>query len=92
MRIRQRLRLAGQRCLAGNRLRAKSLESSIANGDKTVTPAEDLCEDLDAAIFSGNAFISHAGLKTLREYLERWNKYAEESIGLEDNPPSGEPR
>lgn len=32
-------------------------------------------EEIDAAIFSGDTFISSEGRTKLREYLTRWNKY-----------------
>lgn len=34
--------------------------------------AEDYCEELDAAVFSGDAFIEQRDLVVLQGYLTRW--------------------
>ena len=35
---------------------------------------EDACEEIDAAIFSGDAFMDSDNRKELREYMARWER------------------
>lgn len=36
-------------------------------------------DSIDAAVFSGDAFMSEGGRKILREHLERWNRWDKET-------------
>ena len=36
--------------------------------------ATDLCENLDAALFSSDSFHTTASVTEMREYLERWKR------------------
>lgn len=36
-------------------------------------------EEIDAAVFSGDTFMSHEGRTELRKYLARWNQWDAES-------------
>ena len=50
-----------------------------------MTPeAERLCEEMDAAIFSGDTFYRKENIDSLIEYLERWKKEAK--LIKESNP------
>lgn len=35
---------------------------------------EEICDSLDAAIFSGDGFLDPVAIKELREYMARWER------------------
>ena len=35
---------------------------------------KDACEEIDAAMFSGDAFVDAEERKALRDYIERWTR------------------
>lgn len=49
-----------------------------------MTRAEALCDEFDASVFSGDAFIDHSGAKVLKEFAERWLRAAEETLSHPD--------
>ncbi len=54
--------------------------------------AMDLCEEIDAAVFSGDTFLDHHNLEGLIAYMGRWQRWIDqekaEPIDNIDNPPT----
>ena len=47
-----------------------------------MSEAEKMCEEIDAALFSGDTFLDAESLSLLDGYLKRWNRWMEEHRGM----------
>lgn len=54
-------------------------EESQQGGLKMRDYIEDACDQIDAAIFSGDAFFDKGHIERLRWYMERWGKQLKEN-------------
>jgi hypothetical protein len=50
------------------------------------------CEEIDAAIFSSDAFDNQGNRDALVDYIQRWMRAMKDPIPLEDLPPEQEDR
>lgn len=42
--------------------------------------AENLCDEFDASVFTGDAFLMHSGAEILKEFAQRWLREAERTL------------
>ena len=49
--------------------------------------ADDMCDEFDASVFSGDAFITYECALILKQYAERWLRNAETTI--KEGPDNG---